>query len=57
MQVKKDDLVFCAPGDFGMGPGAFLDDKLKYMHSFLTALKNNRKCHVFVWWNKGLTRV
>ncbi len=57
MSVNKNDLVFCAPGDFGLGPDAFLTDKLKYMYNFLKALKDNRNCHVFVWQNQELTRL
>lgn len=57
MGVKENDLVFCAPGDFGLGPNAFLDDKLKNMYSFLRALKKVRFCHVFVWLNGNLERL
>lgn len=47
MRVKDRDVVFCDPQDFGCGPNGFLDDRYKWLESFLRGLKS-RNCHIYL---------
>lgn len=57
MSVKEGDVVFLDPQDFSLGPDGFVDDKWKQLYSFCRALKNTRKCHVFIWHGAILERL